>query len=94
MQQYAFMRTTLDLPDAVARRAKLAAVRRNMSLKDLIVAALERELDARSVKPKGAALKFPLIPSRTPGHRTLSPDEVHEILVREEQAAYEAAQRR
>ena len=30
------MRTTLDLPDAVARRAKLAALRRNMSLKELI----------------------------------------------------------
>ncbi len=88
------MRTTLDLPDAVARRAKLAAVRRNMSLKDLIVAALERELDARSVKPRGAALKFPLISSSAPGQRTLSPDEVHEILVREEQAAYEDAQRR
>ncbi len=88
------MRTTLDLPDAVARRAKLAALRRNMSLKDLIVTALERELDARSTKPRGAALKFPLIPSRKPGQRTLSPDEVHEILVREELAAYEAAERR
>ncbi len=84
----------MDLPDAVARRAKMAALRRNMSLKDLIVVALERELDAGRIKPRGAALTFPLIPSRKPGQRALSPDEVHEILVREEQAAYEAAQRR
>lgn len=88
------MRTTLDLPDALARRAKLAAVRRNTSLKDLIVTALERELDARSVKPKGPELTLPLIPSRAPGRRGLSPEEVHEILVREELAAYEAARRR
>lgn len=65
-----------------------------MSLKELIVIALERELDAGRRKPRGAALKFPLIPSRKPGQRALSPDEVHEILVREEQAAYEAAERR
>ena len=87
------MRTTLELPDAVARRAKLAAVRRDMSLKDLVVAALERELDAGTAKPKGGALELPLIPSKKPGSRRLSPDDVHDILVREERAAYETAQR-
>ena len=88
------MRTTLDLPDAVARRAKLAAVRRSVSLKDLVVTALEHELAAANVKPRGGALRLPLIPSRKPGSRTLSPDDVHSILMREEQAAYEAAERR
>lgn len=88
------MRTTLDLPDPVARRAKLAAVCRNMSLKDLVVTALEHELDAGRTKPRGGDLHLPLIPSRKPGSRALSPDEVHEILVREERAAYETAERR
>ena len=87
------MRTTLELPDAVARRAKLAAVRRDMTLKDLVVAALEHELDAGSAKPTGGALYLPLIPSRKPGSRRLSPDEVHDILLREERAAYETANR-
>ena len=77
----------------MAQRAKLAAVRRNMSLKDLVVTALEHELDAGAAKPKGGVLQLPLIPSRKPGSRRLSPDEVHEILVREERAAYETAQR-
>jgi len=87
------MRTTLDLPDAVARRAKLAAVRRDISLKDLVVEALEHELDAAAGKPAGGVLHLPLIPSKRPGSRRLSPDDVHEILVREELAAYETAQR-
>ena len=42
------MRTTLELPDVIAKRAKLAAVRLDMSLKDLVVVALEHELDAGS----------------------------------------------
>lgn len=88
------MRTTLDLPDAVARRAKLAAVHRDMSLKDLVVTALEHELDAGSSKPRGGELRLPLIPSAKPGSRRLSPEDVHSILVREEHAAYEVAQRR
>ena len=87
------MRTTLELPDVIAKRAKLAAVRLDMSLKDLVVVALEHELDAGSVKPNGGILHFPLILSRKPGSRRLSPDDVHDILVREERAAYETAQR-
>ena len=77
----------------IAKRAKLAAVRLDMSLKDLVVVALEHELDAGSSKPNGGILQFPLILSRKPGSRRLSPDDVHDILVREERAAYETAQR-
>jgi hypothetical protein len=87
------MRTTLDLPDVIARRAKLAAVRLGMSLKDLVVTALEHELDAAGTKPSGGTLQFPLIPSKKPGSHRLSSADVHDILVREERAAYETAQR-
>jgi hypothetical protein len=87
------MRTTLELPDAVTRRAKMAAVRRDMSLKDLVVVALEHELDAGIAKPRGGVLDLPLLRSRKPGSRRLSPEDVHDILVREERAAYEAAER-
>jgi len=87
------MRTTLDLPDAVARQAKMLALRRDISLKDLVVVALEHEFDAGTVKPGGRTFDLPLIPSRKPGSCRLSPDDVHEILVREERAAYETSQR-
>lgn len=88
------MRTTLEFPDALARRAKTVALRRGMTLKTLVTQALERELDPVASKPSGHSLQFPLVPSRKPGAMTLTPDEIHEILVREESAAYETAQRR
>lgn len=88
------MRTTVDLPNELARRAKLAAVRRGTSLKTLLTQALERDLDAPAAKPAGGPLRFPLVRSADPGALKLSPDEIQQILVREEAAAYEAAGRR
>ena len=40
------MRTTLDLPDDVLRQAKIAAVERGSSLRQLVIDALARELGA------------------------------------------------
>jgi hypothetical protein len=39
------MRTTVDLPDDLLKRAKIAAVQRGTSLRELIGQALERELE-------------------------------------------------
>lgn len=87
------MRRTLELTDVIARRAKLPAVRLDMSLKAPVIPALEHELDSGRAKPNGETLHFQLIPSRRPGSRRLSPDDVHDILVGEEQASFETAQR-
>lgn len=38
------MRTTLDIPDNVFKKAKLKAVHEGMALKDIVTRALEREL--------------------------------------------------
>jgi len=38
------MKTTLELPDALLRRAKIAAAQMDTTLKDLMKRALEREL--------------------------------------------------
>lgn len=38
------MRTTLDLPEELLRQAKIAAVQRGSTLRDLVAAALRREL--------------------------------------------------
>lgn len=88
------MRTTLDLPDALAKRVKLAAVQRGVSLKTLVAQALEQNLEGAGSKPTGRPIRFPLVASRHPKAMNLTPDEIHEILIREESAAYEAAQRR
>lgn len=42
--KYAFMRTTIDLPDPLLREAKAVAALRDQSLKDVVVRALQREL--------------------------------------------------
>ena len=88
------MRTTLEFPDALAQRAKTVAVRRGISLKALVTQALEHDLDAAASKPSGRAIRFPLVRSRKPGTMLLTPEEIHDILLREESAAYETAQRR
>jgi predicted HicB family RNase H-like nuclease len=44
MQQGIFMRTTLDLPDDILRRAKIAAVERGSSLRQLVTDALRHEI--------------------------------------------------
>ena len=94
MHKYALMRTTLDIPDSIGRRVKIAAARRGLSMKALIVAALESELDTRRGTAQARPLGLPLISSKTPGCYDLKPDEINDILVREEAAAYEAAERR
>jgi len=55
-----FVRTTIDLPDALFRRTKAKAALRGTSMKDLIVAALEKDLN--STPPQEAKrLTLPLI---------------------------------
>jgi len=88
------MRTTLEFPDVLAQRAKTAAVRRGITLKALVTQALEKSLDAAISKPSGRSIKFPLVRSRKPGVLLLTPEAIHDILLREESAAYETALRR
>lgn len=88
------MRTTLDLPEVLGRRTKFAAARRGISMKALIVLALEHELDSKGSASQAQPLEFPLVRSRTPGAYELNPEQIGEILVREEAAAYEASDRR
>jgi hypothetical protein len=58
------MRTTVDLPDALFRRTKALAAERGTSLKQLIVSAVEREVDAecQTQRPK-RRVRLPLIRS-------------------------------
>ena len=49
------MKTTLELPDALLRRAKIAAAQMDTTLKDLLRRALERELAALPADQLGAS---------------------------------------
>lgn len=62
------MRTTLDIPESLLKRAKIEAVQRGTTLRELVGAALERELTAASrasAAPRRA--RFPIFDSKAPG---------------------------
>ena len=40
------MKTTIDIPESLYKRAKIHAVERGLTLKDVVLASLERELAA------------------------------------------------
>lgn len=71
------MRTTIELPDPLLKRAKIAAVERGTTLRELIGAALAREL---GIDPEVAAapqpVRFPLFPSRRQGSLSLSAEDL------------------
>jgi len=91
------MRTTLDIPEDLLRRAKAEAALRGRSLKDFVTEAIraalrvpadfvaEGELTYGDEQVVGEDCVFPLI--RGPGGpvlRDLTPERVHEILEEEE----------
>lgn len=40
------MKTTIDIPDSLYKKAKIRAIERGLTLKDIVLTSLERELDA------------------------------------------------
>jgi predicted nucleic acid-binding protein len=61
------MRTTVALPDYLLKRAKIAAVRRGTSLRELVGAALEPELSEPEHGARPGRVRFPIFPSTSPG---------------------------
>jgi hypothetical protein len=70
------MRTTIDLPDALFGKTKASAALRGTTMKELILAALERDLNAPAVQdvqtPRPPLLFLPLV--RLPGGKKLNLD--------------------
>ena len=79
------MRTTVDIPDYLLRRAKVAAASEGMSLKAFLMRALAHELE-RSVEKEIARKKvsLPLVPSNRPGTLQLYSDGIAHILNQED----------
>ena len=55
------MRTTLDLPDTLYRKTKAVAALRGSSMKDLIIRAIEQDVNGPTTKTKIPRNKFPVI---------------------------------
>ncbi|HUF60793.1 MAG TPA: hypothetical protein VMN36_01850 [Verrucomicrobiales bacterium] len=59
------MKTTVDLPDPLFRRAKATAAERGMSLKSFITAAVEQCLSAPRGSWRSALAALPTVPDDT-----------------------------
>ena len=89
------MRTTLDLPDDLLRRAKIAAVERGTTLRELVGVALERELAAAHSKaPERTRMRFPVFSSRAPATLDLTSADIALLEEKEDRRRHVGADRR
>ncbi len=65
------MKTTLELPDPLLRRAKTLAATRGITLKQLVTEALQQRLDAERVRPAWRSLSGRLAMLRTETARVM-----------------------
>ena len=82
------MRTTVDIPDRLLRRAKAAAALKGKSLKAFLTKAvvheLERDADEKIARKR---VSLPLVPSNRPGTLQLDADHIAQVLSREDHHA-------
>ncbi len=75
------MRTTVDIPEAVFRRAKAVAALEGKRLKTFVLEALTRELKNRANPKMGPKrVKLPLIGSKHPGSLRITGDTIADAL--------------
>jgi len=79
MQETITMRITLDLPDDILRRAKIAAVERGTSLRQIVIDALRREIEEPSQGHRKRLTSHPIKLAADSPLRTLSPEEVKRL---------------
>lgn len=62
------MRTTIELPDSIYRKAEKIARKQGVTIEEFIVRAFERELRAEPDTPsRPKRVTLPLLPSKEPG---------------------------
>jgi hypothetical protein len=61
------MKTTIEIPDSIARQAKLLAAERHTTLRALVVQGLERVISEKQVTAKDRAKKLFAAMDKAPG---------------------------
>ncbi len=82
------MRTTIDLPDLLARKAKIRAVETESTLREIIIRALEKELsspEGASVLPPPTLTSLPQIAIKGRKPYSLSYEEIDHLLYEDSQ---------
>ena len=80
------MRTTLDLPDPLFRRAKATASLRGLTLRAFVSQAIDHELcqGELAALQRNRPVRLPLVPSSRPGGVPMTPERVAELMEAED----------
>jgi len=74
------MRTTIDIPDKTYKDVKRLAIERNTSVKQIMLAALKRELQEPIAYPQRKRLQLPIIHSKNPGTLDIDNERIYDII--------------
>jgi hypothetical protein len=78
------MRTTVDLPDNLFRRAKAVSSLDGLSLKEFITSAIEHELETRQLKLNPKRVSLPIVRSKNPGSVRVTAEQIAALLEAED----------
>ena len=78
------MRTTIDIPEPLLRRAQAAASLDGKSLRAYVTEALEQRLAYTVLGGTGHRVSLPLVPSKTPGALRITEDSLARALADED----------
>ena len=74
-----FMRTMVDIPDALYRELKSKAAREKRSVKELILRGVEAELRVRR-KKSPRRITLPIISSKSPGTLEIDNAQIYDLI--------------
>ena len=83
---YVYMRTSIDIPDEIFKKAKITAAEQGITIKELVIRGLQKTLNEQSAKPDASRL-----PKLSKGNRKpydLSNQEIQSLLAAEEAGWY------
>ena len=73
------MRTTIELPDELFQRVKTVAARRQTSMNELIIEAIEHETGS-DLSAREKRVEFPLVRSKRPASVDPDPETLAELI--------------
>ncbi|MDA0348779.1 MAG: hypothetical protein O3C43_15910 [Verrucomicrobia bacterium] len=80
------MRTSIDIPDKLFKKAKITAAEQGTSIKDLLIRGLQKTLNELSAKPD--ASRLPKLPVEGRKPYDLSGEQIQSLLAAEEAGWY------
>ncbi len=80
------MRTSIDIPDELFKKAKITAAEQGMTLRQLVLQGLQKRINEVNIKPDADRLSQ--IPRGNRKPYSLSSEQIHDLLMAEEIARY------